>query len=91
MARHHTEQSDYTWLYWIAGIGVVWYLYSSGAFTNLMNQLQASLPSSLTTATSTTNATGTPVSTPQPGIWQTPPTAVYQNDMNVSDIDQYTQ
>ena len=44
MARHHMEEGNNDWMYWVLGIGAAWYLYSSGFFTTLMNSFGTMLP-----------------------------------------------
>lgn len=88
MARHH-EVNDYSWIWWIVGAVGVYYLYSTGVFTNLLTQLGTLSTSSLLSTTPT--AQGNIPTTPTPGLTQVEPNAVYQNDVNISDIDQYSQ
>jgi hypothetical protein len=91
MARHH-EENDYSWVWWVAGAVGVYYLYSTGVFTSLLTQLGTlSTSSLLSAATTTPTAQGKIPTTPTAALTQVEPNAVYVNDVNVSDIDQYSQ
>jgi hypothetical protein len=92
MARHHFEQpTNYEWLYWLAAGVAGYYLYQTGALTNIIAQLQGMLNSILPTTalvgpTVPINPALLRPDNITPGVQIAEPPAVYLHDMNLNSL-----
>jgi hypothetical protein len=71
-------------MYWVLGLAVAYYAYSSGMLTNLFGSLTSSI---LPTSTlPVTNAQGVLATAPVPGSTQVEAPAVYSHDLNLNSL-----